>query len=166
MKLLLAISLFILSLFSQDSYFLPDEYDDTIHHLTKKINNAEKSIFILTDNFNHYKIKKSLIKAAKRGVHIKLISAHNDEKKQLELYKNIKTYLLKPIQSPLLDGKIAITLIIIDNKIICKLSTALETAQMKHNIDIFTCKDDKEFIDKTDHTLTILMKRSKAYLEN
>lgn len=166
MKFLLAISLFNFSLFSQTLYLLPDEYNNIIHNLTQEIQKAEKTVFILTDKFNNYELKKSLLKAAKNGVSIKLISAVDDQKKQLALYKNIKTYILEPIESPLLDGKIAITLIIIDDTLTCKLSTSLDTPQMKHNIDIFTCKENRELKDELQNALSKLIKRSKLYLKN
>ena len=166
MKLLLTTFLFTFSLFSQTLYLLPDEYNNVVHYLTQEIEKAEKTIFILTHSLNNYELKKSLQKVAEHGIKIKLISSADDQKKQLALYKNIKTYLLEPIQSSLLNGEISTTLIIIDNKLICRLSTPLETTQMKHNIDIFTCKDNKEFIDEIHDSLTLLMKRSKPYLEN
>ena len=166
MKSLLIFFLFKCTLFSQTLYLLPDEYNNVIHSLTQEIQKAEKTVFILTDKFNNYELKKSLLKAAKHGVKIKLISAMDDQKKQLALYKNIKTYILEPIESPLLDGKIAITLIIIDDTLTCELSTALDTPQMKHNIDIFTCKENRELSDETQDALSKLIKRAKPYLKN
>jgi sugar-specific transcriptional regulator TrmB len=163
MKPLLIIFLFTFSLFSQSIYLLPDEYDDIIYHLSKEIDKAEKVVFILTNEFNNYELKKTLLKAAKRGIKITIISSPNKGKKQLALYKNIQTYLLKPIQSSILDGRVAITLIIIDDKLTCTLATPLETTQMKHNIDIFTCK---EYTDDIQSSITKLIKRSQPYLEN
>jgi len=166
MKLFLTTFLFTFSLFSQTLYLLPDEYNNVIRYLTQEIEKAEKTILVLTDEFNNYELKKSLLQAAKRDIKIKLISAQNDQKSHLALYKNIETYIFLPIQSPIENGKIAITLIIIDNKLTCKFSSALKTAQMKHNTDIFTCKDDKEFTTAIENSISPLIKRSRLYLEN
>jgi sugar-specific transcriptional regulator TrmB len=166
MKLIVLFLFFEFSLFSQTLYILPDDYDNVIHYLSKAIDHADKKIIILTHTFDNYTLKKSLIKASKRHVAITLISASDDQKKSLALYQNIDTRELLAIQSGNTQGKIATTVILIDNILTCKLSSPLDSMQIKHDMGLFTCKEDKDNAHTIENAITPLLKRSKPYLEN
>ncbi|MEA3523671.1 MAG: hypothetical protein U9R50_11955 [Campylobacterota bacterium] len=166
MKYILLFLLFKSSLFSQVLYLLPDDADNAIHYLNTKILKAEKNILIITDKLNNYSIKKSLIKAAQANVTITLISAKNDLKKQLALYRNINTREIIPIQSPVKKGKISMSIIIIDDSLTCKLSTSLEKQDIKHDTAIFTCNEDRAYTHTLKNILKPLIGRSTPYLDN
>ncbi|MEA1919934.1 MAG: hypothetical protein U9N52_08855 [Campylobacterota bacterium] len=166
MKPLLLFLFFQFSLFSQTLYLLPDDSDNAIHYLMQKFSHAKKSILIITHEFDHYRLKKALIKTAKRGLDITLISAKGTLQKQLALYKNINVRDLTAINSPVREGEISFTIIIIDDRLTCKLSTSLKTKHIKHDIGLFTCKDDKNYVQSIRSKLSPLLLRSTPYLEN
>jgi uncharacterized protein (UPF0262 family) len=166
MKFILLFLLFNFSLFSQKLYLLPDEYNNVIYKLKKEIENAENSILIITDKFYNYTIKNALIQTAKKGVKITLISANEDMKSILAIYKNIETKSIKPIDSPTMKGEIAMSLIIIDSSLTCKLSNALNTKQMQHDISMLTCKESIEDTRLIQNLIEPLIKRSTSYLKD
>ena len=165
MKYILLFLLFNFSLFSQCIYLLPDNYTDVIYKLEKNILKAKKRVFVLTDKFNNYRLKNALIKASKKGVKIELISAKEDMKGILEVYKNIHTKVLKAIDSPVKKGDITLSLIIIDNLLTCKLTTDLDTKTMQHDISIFTCKSDRKYTALIKKLIYPLELRSESYLK-
>ncbi len=166
MKQILLFLLFKFSLFSQVLYLLPDDYDNVIQHLSHQIERAEDTILIITEEFNNYTLKKSLIKASIRGVAITLISSKDDQKSHLALYKNIDSREIIPLESSRREGKITMSIIIIDASLTCKLSTALETTHIKHDTAIFTCNNNTNYIHALRETLSPLIQRSTPYLAN
>ncbi len=165
MKYILIFLLLKFSLFAQSLYLLPDDYDCVIYQIEKKIKKAKSNILIITEIFNNYKLKKALIKAAKKGVKITLISADEDMKSILAIYKNIESKELKAIDNAEKKGIISMSIIIIDNTLTCKLSTNLDSVSMQHDISIFTCKSDKNETLSVEKLIKPLKQRSESYLK-
>jgi len=166
MKHIVLFLLFEFSLFSQTLYILPDDAQSVIHYLDKAITHAEKKVVIITHTFDQYALKKALIKASKRDVAITLISTGDDQKKSLALYKNIETRTLHAIESPVYNGRIATSLILIDDTLTCRLSSSLENVAMFHDIGLFTCNKDSAYTYRITKAITPLIVRSKPYLED
>jgi DNA-binding LacI/PurR family transcriptional regulator len=165
MKPIVLFLLIKFSLFAQNIYILPDEYTEIIYQLRKNIRKSRESIFIITDSFNQYTLKKELVKAAKRDINITLISASDDDKSYLQMYKNIDTKILSAIDSPRYTGKISISIIIFDNHLTCRLSTSLNIFNMQHDIALFTCKDDISFTKNILESFSSYIKRSRKYFD-
>jgi len=165
MKHIVLFLIFEFLLFSQTLYILPDDVESVIHYLEKAIDHAEKKVVIITHTFDNYKLKKVLIKASKRDVNITLISTDVDQKKSLALYQNIDARSLLAIESPKYKGRIATSLILIDDRLTCTLSSSLENVQMHHDIGLFTCNNDSEYADRISKAIAPLIARSRPYLD-
>jgi hypothetical protein len=165
MKRILLFLFFTCSVYAHDLYILPDDYDEVIYLLSKKIESAKEEISLITDKLDNYKIKRALVNAAKKGVKILFISANNTQKNQLALYKNIQTKDIHAIEDAKRKGSVSMSIFIIDNSLTCKLSTSLTYLHMRHDIALFSCTHRADIVKSMSEMMDIFEKRSGNYLK-
>ena len=156
-KLLALLFSFTMLYGSEMIFALPEHHTLFIHELSKPLKNSSQ-IVIITQNFNHQKLQKEILKSAKQGGKITLIvhNLHGDPLSMVQ-YNGIHLY-----RTPLtLDQSI----LLIDNTLACTVQSPFDAEKLNENKARIRCTEDHRNIALIRQSLKLILRNSKAYLE-
>ncbi len=163
MKTLLFLSLFTTVLVAKNVlYLLPHQHDSALSYLCKALQNAQSSVTIISTKIDSYELKKAFLSLVKKKIPVQIISSseHHLGVEWVQ-YANVSLSLLHT------DTVMPLTfsLIIIDETLTCKLSTALESTLMQSTFSLLECSQTQYARDYAFKIRDALLPYSKAYLE-
>lgn len=146
-KKLLISFLFVINLYSNDVFLLPNDSKEAQNKISSLILEAKSEIFIAMYNFSYNKFANDLIKASKNGVKITVLFDKEKTKKDdeiLDLLKNsgIKTIVNKD------KNKMHLKVALIDSKIAIVGSTNWTKKSFEENYDLILISEEKKLLEK------------------
>ncbi len=163
MKTLLFLSIFTAALVAKNiSYILPHQHDSALSYLCKALQEAQSSVTIISTKIDSYELKKALLPSVKKKIPIQIIS-YSDENLGVEWVQYANVSLLFMDSHSIMP--LTFSLILIDDTLTCKLSTALDTALMHSTFSFLECSHTqyaREYANKIRNTL---LPYSKPYLK-
>ena len=146
-KYLLISFLFVINLYSNDVFLLPNDSKEAQNKISSLILEAKSEIFIAMYNFSYNKFANDLIKASKNGVKITVLFDKEKTKKDdeiLDLLKNsgIKTIVNKD------KNKMHLKVALIDSKIAIVGSTNWTKKSFEENHDLILISEEKKLLEK------------------
>jgi hypothetical protein len=140
-------------------FLLPDEGSNFNHTLQAFIKNATKEIIIVTPSMNYPSIQKSIIHTLSNGTHLTIIASKSvSDPLRLIAYQGVTYY-------PYTPRNITDTLILIDNTQVCHLPGSLDEKNLQNAVSHVWCSDDSSLILSTRKQITLMIQRSKPYLQ-
>ena len=141
------------------SLLLPHQYDAVMHQLNEHLLNAETEVHIVTPYLQNFNLKKDLLSLLQNNVSITLVtSSQTHMAANLVQYKHLDFHLLK-------NTKLNFSLIIIDNKFTCKLSSAFDENRMKSDLSFFECSTTNYSIKDANKIFKSIISLTLPYLE-
>ncbi len=134
-------------------YFLPQQSKVLEQKIMDLLESSKKSIVISMYNFSYKKFAKSLVKAKKQGLKIKVYLDKEKVKKDDEIYKYLKKYNIKIYLS---KEKLHTKLAIFDDKILMMGSTNWTKKSFLQNNEVVLFLRNKTFIEQTKSFLDTL----------
>lgn len=146
-KQLLISFLFVINLYSNDVFLLPNDSKEAQNKISSFILEAKSEIFIAMYNFSYNKFANDLIKASKNGVKITVLfdkEKTNKDDEILDLLKNsgIKTIVNKD------KNKMHLKVALIDSKIAIVGSTNWTKKSFEENYDLILISEEKKLLEK------------------
>lgn len=146
-KQLLISFLFVINLYSNDVFLLPNDSKEAQNKISFLILEAKSEIFIAMYNFSYNKFANDLIKASKNGVKITVLfdkEKTNKDDEILDLLKNsgIKTIVNKD------KNKMHLKVALIDSKIAIVGSTNWTKKSFEENYDLILISEEKKLLEK------------------
>lgn len=146
MKKILFIIFFVVNLYSNESYFLPEDANHLKEKISYEILTSKESIFVAMYNFSYKSIAKDLIKASKNGIKITVLLDKTKVKEDDKVYKmlseaNIKLILVE-------DKKMHLKMLIFDKKLAMIGSLNFTKQSFEENIDMVYFTRDLKLLDK------------------
>lgn len=146
-KQLLISFLFVINLYSNDVFLLPNDSKEAQNKISSLILEAKSEIFIAMYNFSYNKFANDLIKASKNGVKITVLfdkEKTNKDDEILDLLKNsgIKTIVNKD------KNKMHLKVALIDSKIAIVGSTNWTKKSFEENHDLILISEEKKLLEK------------------
>lgn len=140
-------------------FLLPDEGSHFNHYLQTLIKNAQNKIIIVTPAMHYPSFSKKIIHSISHGTHLTIIASNpSGDPLRLIAYEGIT---LQTYESRTLTD----TLILIDDTHVCHLGGALNEKSLGETVTNAWCSDEPSIIHATKKQITILLKRSRPYLE-
>ena len=143
MKKILFILFFVINLYANETYFLPEDANHLKEKIRYEILTSKESIFVAMYNFSYKSIAKDLIKASKNGIKITVlldktkVEEDDDEVYNMLSEANIKVILVE-------DKKMHLKMLVFDNKIAMIGSLNFTKQSFEENIDmVYFAKDWK-----------------------
>ncbi len=162
-----------LSAKKEQFFILPQDKDQALNQMLKKIDLAKSTIHISIYSFTHKKIAKRLKNAAKRGVKIEIIFDEKSTKSQqgksmlpyLAKYKHITVYKLqgKLSKNKRYHGIMHMKMAVIDHKTIIFGSANWTYSAFSNNYELLYITQDYAIAKKFEKYFQILKKRAKRY---
>ncbi|MBN2870379.1 MAG: hypothetical protein JXK04_05435 [Campylobacterales bacterium] len=140
-------------------FLMPDQQSAFAHFLARALKEAPEQILIVAPSFHHTEIKKEILKAARKGSRIVLVTQNlHGDPLSLVQYANTElyTYDARPLQG---------SVIVIGNRLLCTLPTGIEGETFGRDASLVRCSDDPSEAAAYRSALIPLLKRSKKYLE-
>ena len=163
MKTLLLVTLFTAVLTAKNlSYLLPHQHDSALSHLSRALQNAHSSVTIISTKIDSYELKKAFLSLLKRQIPIQIISySHHHLGVEWVQYANVSLRLLDA------DRVMPLTfsLIMIDDDMTCKISTALDTTLMTSTFSLMECSHTKYAREDANNIRDMLLPYSTPYLK-
>lgn len=147
MKKILFIIFFVVNLYSNESYFLPEDANHLKEKIRYEILTSKESIFVAMYNFSYKSIAKDLIKASKNGIKITVlldktkVEEDDDEVYNMLSEANIKVILVE-------DKKMHLKMLVFDNKLAMIGSLNFTKQSFEENIDMVYFTRDLKLLDK------------------
>jgi hypothetical protein len=160
MKILLS-TLFLLTFIHAKgiSLLLPHQYDTAMHFLKEQLKTAKDQVTLITPHLQSSSLEKILILLNSKNIHITLITSSAEHMgSSLVQYKNIDFYQIE-------DKKFTFTLLSIDTKITCKLSTSLDKEVMKSEFSLFECSTTKYSLKSATKVIQKIQMYASPYLK-
>ncbi len=163
MKILLFLSLFItVSVAKNISYLLPHQHDSALSYLCKALENAHSSVTIISTKIDSYELKKAFLSLVKKKIPVHIISAS-------EHHLGVAWVQYANVSFSLLDTDtvmpLTFSLILIDDTLTCKLSTALDSKLMQSTFSVLECSQTQYARKHAYKIRDTLLPYSRVYLE-
>ena len=135
MKKILFILFFVINLYANETYFLPEDANHLKEKIRYEILTSKESIFVAMYNFSYKSIAKDLIKASKNGIKITVlldktkVEEDDDEVYNMLSEANIKVILVE-------DKKMHLKMLVFDNKLAMIGSLNFTKQSFEENIDM------------------------------
>lgn len=140
-------------------FLLPDEGSRFNHYLQTHLKNSQKEILIVTPSLNYPSLSKSILRSTSHGANLTLVTSKpSGDALRFIAYEGVTLYTYSP--RPLSD-----TLILIDNSLVCHLSGSLNEKNLSDNVSSVWCSDEASLVLAAQKQISILIKRSKPYLQ-
>ena len=140
-------------------FLLPDEGSNFNHYLQVLIKNAQNEIIIVTPAMHYSSLSKKVIQPLSHGTHLTIITSNpSGDPLRLIAYEGVtlQMYTARTLTD---------TLMLIDNTHVCHLGGALNEKNLGDTVTNVWCSDEPSLILATKKQITILLKRSKPYLQ-
>lgn len=162
------LSLWLLSypVFSSETFILPDHSTDAIYFMRRDIDGAKSEIRLITPHLQDRRLRDALQKAAFKGVSITIITQEESitDAAYLTQFKMVDVRIIKGLHSDHAEGRLRLSLLIIDDRSICTSSSSFDDESITRDIALIECTDDTQ---RRRHAMTIantLYERSAPYL--
>ena len=155
------------SLFASHSFFLPDEADDALYHLEDLIDSAQKHLLIIPPEMDRTLWEKPLALAADRGIAITLITDAEMPQggEALIRFKRVDYRNVEGLQSAERNGRLGLTIFIVDGTEACSSTLPLSRAHFEHDLGMLECSSALEPLARFSTYARRILARSKAYLQ-
>lgn len=165
--MLLTLLLMYTCLIASEIFLLPDNATDALYFLKKSIASAEQNITIITSDLKSNAIRKSLPKSFKKGVSTTIITKEHsmDDAAYLAQFKQIKVMVTKGVQSDYRQGRLKLSMLLVDEKYACISTVAFNEQKMRQDVAIIECSSDPQQLKHYIHILKTVISRSSAYLQ-
>ncbi|MBP9490918.1 MAG: DUF1669 domain-containing protein [Aliarcobacter sp.] len=146
MKKILLILFFVLNLYSNEAYILPEDSNYLKEKIRYEILTSKESIFVAMYNFSYKSIAKDLIKASKNGTKITVLLDKTKVEEDDEVYNmlieaNINVILVE-------DKKMHLKMMLFDNKLALIGSLNFTKKSFEENIDMAYFTKDWKLVGK------------------
>lgn len=152
---------------ADESFILPDNTSDALYFLKRNIDSANKELTIITPHLKSQKLRNSLEKSSAKGVHVTIIT-HSEpigDAAYLAQFKDIDVNIIQGQQSDHQKGRLALSLLLIDNKYACISTSAFDERLMRHDIALIECTSDSQRLRHYTDIIETQLRRSKSYLQ-
>ncbi|GEM_PF-2856818 len=163
MKTLLFLLLFTTVTVAKNlSYLLPHQHDSALSQLSHALRNAHSSVTIISTKIDSYELKKAFMSLVTKKIPVTIFT-YSDHHLGVEWvqYANVSLFLIDAeTVMPL-----TFSLIMIDDAITCKLSTALDASLMQSTFALFECSSTKYARKHAQNIRDALLPYSQPYLK-
>lgn len=165
--ILLTLLLVRTCLAASEIFLLPDNTTDALYFIAKSIASAEHNITIITPDLKSKSIRKSLSKNFQKGVFSTIITKELplDDAAYLAQFKPIKVMIIKGLQSDYRQGRLKLSILLVDEKYACISTVAFNEEIMGQDIAIIECTSDPQRLKHYRHIIKTLLGRSNDYLQ-
>jgi phosphatidylserine/phosphatidylglycerophosphate/cardiolipin synthase-like enzyme len=146
-KHLLISFLFVINLYSNDVFLLPNDSKEAQNKISSLILEAKSEIFIAMYNFSYNKFANDLIKASKNGVKITVLFDKEKTNKDDEILDLLKSSGIKTIVNKD-KNKMHLKVALIDSKIAIVGSTNWTKKSFEENYDLILISEEKKLLEK------------------
>lgn len=146
-KHLLISFLFVINLYSNDVFLLPNDSKEAQNKISSLILEAKSEIFIAMYNFSYNKFANDLIKASKNGVKITVLFDKEKTSKDDEILDLLKGSGIKTIVNKD-KNKMHLKVALIDLKIAIVGSTNWTKKSFEENYDLILISEEKKLLEK------------------
>lgn len=164
---LFATLLCTLSLQAQEHFFLPDEADDALWHLQRHIAEAKRSIVVITPHLSNSELLRALAKAVETGKTLTLVTSKSDTENAAALvrFRHVDYRTLTGQLSDAYEGRLAQTLVILDDAYGCSSALPLATDAFEHDVGLMECGSEPESIAAYRKASARIIERASPYLQ-
>lgn len=164
--ILLTLLLMHTCLVASEIFLLPDNTTDALYFMAKSIASAEQNITIVTPDLHSNSIRKSLPKSFKKGAYSTIITQELpiDDAAYLAQFKPIKVMIIKGLQSDYRQGRLRLSMLLVDEKYACISTVAFNEEIMRQDIAMIECTSDPQRLKHYMHIVKTLIDRSDNYL--
>ena len=149
------------------SFFMPDEADDALAHLHKRIAAARHTLTLITPQFHSRELERAVVKAVERGVSVTLVTSGSDADHGASLvrFRGVAYRIAHGQLVDDYDGALALTFMIVDDAYACSSSLPFRSDAFSHDIGLLECSDAPPRLATYRDAAKRIIERSRPYLQ-